>query len=287
MRARSQQRESLVVDRNRQVALLLADAELRAAVPPSDRVVAERLVTAPTVELPPGAWTADSLGADGRAFAALLLRGLVTREVAVAARHTAELFGPGDILHPWRTPSSEVGSTSRWGSGTAVLVAMLDDRFIAAARRWPRLFGIVHDRLAEQLERAAARAAIMALPRVDERVLGVFWQLADRWGTVRADGVVVDIALTHELIGQLIGAQRPTVTLALQALDRDGLVRRKADGGWLLSPQSIDLLAPVVAVGSIHTAGPSRATGLDGASSAPVTALADRRDGYGPPRPRE
>src|SRR3954471_12817540 len=159
MRARPQQRESLIVDRNRQVALLRADADLRAAVPASDRVVAERLVTAPAVELGPGAWAAESFGADGRAFAALLLRGLVTREVAVAARHSADLFGPGDILHPWRTVPDGVGGTSRWGSGTAALVAVLDDRFLAAARRWPRLFGVVHDRLAEQLERAAARAS--------------------------------------------------------------------------------------------------------------------------------
>jgi CRP/FNR family cyclic AMP-dependent transcriptional regulator len=287
MRARPQHRESLIAPRNRQVALLRTDADLRAAVPASDRPMAERLVTAPAVELGPGAWTADSFGAEGRGFAALVLRGLVTREIAVAARHSAELFGPGDILHPWRRPPGEVGGTSRWGSGTAVLVALLDDRFIAAARRWPALFGVVHDRLAEQLERAAARAAVVALPRVDERVLGLFWQLAERWGTVRPDGVVVDLALTHELIGQLIGAQRPTVTLALQALDRDGLVRRTAEGGWLLSPQSIDLLAPPLAVGPIHTATASRPTSGDAVSSAPVTAIADRRDGHGPPRPRE
>src|SRR3954471_6090524 len=284
MRARPQQRESLIVDRNRQVALLRADADLRAAVPASDRVVAERLVTAPAVELGPGAWAAESFGADGRAFAALLLHGLVTREVAVAARHSADLFGPGDILHPWRTVPDGVGGTSRWGSGTAALVAVLDDRFLAAARRWPRLFGVVHDRLAEQLERGASRAAVMVLPRVDARVLGVFWQLAKRWGTVRADGVVVDLALTHELIGQLIGAQRPTVTLALQALDRDGLLRRRADGDWLLSPESRDLLAAAPAFGPVQTAARSRAAGRDGGVSAPLSTIPDRRDGSSSPR---
>jgi CRP/FNR family transcriptional regulator, cyclic AMP receptor protein len=287
MRAGHQQRERLLVDRNRHVALLRADADLRAAVPASDRAVAERLVIVPAIELDPGAWTAESLGADGHAFAALLLRGLVTREIAVAARHSADLFGPGDILHPWRTSPRGVGGPSRWASGTRVLAAILDDRFLAAARRWPGLFGVVHDRLAEQLDRAAARAAVMVLPRVDERVLGLFWQLAERWGKVRPDGVVVELALTHELIGQLIGAQRPTVSLALQALDRDGLLQRNADGSWLLAPESIDLLAPAAAVGAIHTAAPSRGAGRDGARSAPVTALADRRDGHGPPNPLE
>jgi CRP/FNR family transcriptional regulator, cyclic AMP receptor protein len=286
MTAGSRQAESFDVARDRHVALLRADADLRAAVPAPEVAVAERLVVAPAVELDPGTWTADDLGASGGAFAALLVRGLVTRERAVAGRRSAELLGPGDVFHPWRTSSGGVGGGSRWASGTTVLVARLDDRFVAAARRWPGLFRVVHDRLAEQLEGAAARAAIMALPRVEERVLGLFWQLAERWGKVRTDGVVVELALTHELIGHLIGAQRPTVSLALRALDQDGLLQRSPDGGWLLSPQSRDLLAAVPAIGPIRTVAPGRAASSEGAGGAPVTAIADRRDGSGPSGPR-
>jgi CRP/FNR family cyclic AMP-dependent transcriptional regulator len=282
MTAGSQQVESLAVDRNRHVALLRADVDLRAAVPGSDLAAAERLVVAPAVELDPGMWTAESLDADGDAFAALLVRGLVTREIAIAGRRSAELLGPGDVFHPSRTLATGLGTTSRWASATTALVAILDDRFVGAARRWPRLFDVVHDRLADQLERASARAAIIALPRVEERVLGLFWQLAERWGKVRTEGVVVELVLTHELIGQLIGAQRPTVSLALQALDRDGLLRRSADGDWLLSAESRDLLAAAPAFGPVQTAVRSRGGG--GGGGAPLSSIPDRRDGSSSPR---
>jgi CRP/FNR family transcriptional regulator, cyclic AMP receptor protein len=78
-------------------------------------------------------------------------------------------------------------------------------------------------------------AAISAWPRVEERVLALFWQLADRWGVVRPDGVVIELALTHATIGHLVGAQRPTVSLALHALAEAGLLRRGDTGAWTLS----------------------------------------------------
>jgi len=51
---------------------------------------------------------------------------------------------------------------------------------------------------------------------------------------VSGDGVVVPLALTHRILGQLVGARRPTVSTALSELaDRQELVRR-GDGSWLL-----------------------------------------------------
>jgi hypothetical protein len=44
----------------------------------------------------------------------------------------------------------------------------------------------------------------------------------------------VRLRLTHELIGQLVGAKRPTVSLALRELDERGTVYRRSDGSWLL-----------------------------------------------------
>ena len=45
---------------------------------------------------------------------------------------------------------------------------------------------------------------------------------------------MIPLALTHRILGQLVGARRPTVSTALSELaERDELVRR-ADGSWLL-----------------------------------------------------
>jgi CRP/FNR family transcriptional regulator, cyclic AMP receptor protein len=240
--------------RRSRVPLLQVDAGLRAAVPERERPLAERAVLVPCQELGPGPWRTESLGADGDALATLIVRGLATREITIAGRRSAELLGPGDVFHPWSTSNPVLPTTSRWASGSSALIALLDGRFVAAARRWPQLFAVVHERLAEQLERATLRAAIMALPRVEQRILGMFWHLAERWGTVRSDGVVLELAVTHELIGQLIGAQRPTVSLALHALAADGLLERTADGAWMLGHDSRATLPEVRPIGTIHTA---------------------------------
>jgi CRP-like cAMP-binding protein len=245
---------ALAANRRSRVALLQVDAGLRAAVPERERPLAERAVLVPGHELGPGQWRTDDLRQDDDALAALVVRGLGTRQITIAGRRSAELLGPGDVFRPWASADPVIPAESRWASGSGVVVAVLDGRFVAAARRWPQLFAVVHERLAEQLERSTMRAAIMSLPRVEQRILGIFWQLAERWGTVRSDGVVVDLAITHELIGQLIGAQRPTVSLALQALAGEGLLQRTSHNSWMLRHDSRDALPEVRTIGTIHTA---------------------------------
>ena len=262
MRARVQRATATEPGSGPRIALLRADAGLRAAVPVDELAVAERVVLAPSCDLDPGMWTPETLGADAEGFAALLIRGLLTHETTIAGRRSADLLGPGDVFHPWRSFDAAIPGTARWASGSTALVAVLDARFIAAARRWPRLYLVIHDRMADQLDRAAARAAIMGLPRVEQRVLGLLWQLAERWGKVHPEGVVLDLALTHELIGQLVGAQRPTVSLAIRALADDDLLRRTDEGAWLLDHDIGGMLPDVRPAGHVHTAGlpPRRAS---------------------------
>jgi len=79
----------------------------------------------------------------------------------------------------------------------------------------------------------AVNMAIVHHPRVETRVHMLLWHFADRWGTVRKDGVLLPVPLTHSLLADLVAAQRPTVSAAIGALQRDGSVER-VDGGWLL-----------------------------------------------------
>jgi CRP-like cAMP-binding protein len=76
--------------------------------------------------------------------------------------------------------------------------------------------------------------ALSHLNRVDVRLLAFFWHLADRWGRVGPEGVIVPLRLTHRTLAQLVGAQRPSVTTALGALAGEGRVTRRDDGTWLL-----------------------------------------------------
>jgi hypothetical protein len=76
--------------------------------------------------------------------------------------------------------------------------------------------------------------AILDQPRLDVRLVLLFWELADRWGTVAPDGVSVPLPLTHQMIGRIIRAQRPSVTAALKELREHGFLRREPDGSWVI-----------------------------------------------------
>jgi hypothetical protein len=55
---------------------------------------------------------------------------------------------------------------------------------------------------------------------------------------------VLPLRLTHRLVGELAGAQRPTVSLAFAALFDDGRVTRRADGSLVLEATSRASLEP-------------------------------------------
>ncbi len=64
--------------------------------------------------------------------------------------------------------------------------------------------------------------------------MALFWHLAEQWGRMTADGIVVPLTLSHRLLGELVGARRPTVSAALAALAHDGRLVRRESGDWLL-----------------------------------------------------
>jgi CRP-like cAMP-binding protein len=96
----------------------------------------------------------------------------------------------------------------------------------------------------QQLERVAVQQLISQLPRAEQRIVALFWHLADRWGYEGPDGVVLPLTLSHEAISRLVGGRRSTVSAALGTLVSDGLVVRLANDTWLLAPASRVLLEP-------------------------------------------
>ena len=102
---------------------------------------------------------------------------------------------------------------------------------------------MIVDRLSERAQRLTITQAISQLNRVDRRLLALFWHLAERWGRVARDGIAVPLVLSHRLIGELVGARRPTVSTALAELARDGQLVRRDDGTWLLTGEPFNVPA--------------------------------------------
>jgi CRP/FNR family transcriptional regulator, cyclic AMP receptor protein len=219
------------------VRLLEADPELGALLAPPRRAEAERELVVRTHRLGVGPWDVSRLsGASADHVGLLLLDGVLSRELVVADQVSAELLGPGDLVRPWQGASSAglLPVQAVWSVLSSVTLAVLDRRFAAEAARYPEVTAALFERLGERSLRLATTQAISQLTRVDRRLKALFWHLAERWGRVSGDGVVVPLALTHRILGQLVGARRPTVSTALSELaEREELIRRP-DGSWLL-----------------------------------------------------
>ena len=189
-----------------------------------------------TVEIPRGTWEpAATAMTTTDTFGLLMLDGLVLREVLLAGVPTSQLVIPGEMVEPSTgDPSPLCGDQVTWRVVEPTRVALLGNRFLSAVQRHPRLLVALHRRHAAQLRRATRYAAIVHLPRVEQRVLTLMCALAEERGRVAADGITVALDLTHEHLGRLVGARRPTVSLALKALADDGLLRRRGDE-WLIA----------------------------------------------------
>ena len=219
------------------VRLLEEDPDLGSLLSSSRREDAERELVVRVHRLGVGVWDVSRLeGAGSDHVGLLLLDGVVAREVIVADHVSAELLGPGDLLRPWQAPShsSLLPVDVLWSVLSPASFAVLDRRFAAELARWPEVTAALFDRLGERSLRLATTQAISQLTRVDRRLKALFWHLAERWGRVGGDGVVIPLALTHRILGQLVGARRPTVSTALSELGERGELVRRADGSWLL-----------------------------------------------------
>lgn len=172
-----------------------------------------------------------------------MLSGVVMSEASIAGRPCVRLVTPGEIVL-FDEPESSSTSAS-WG--LVVLadarVAVLDDRLLAIAQRWPRLLSAILKRAGQQSQQALLQQAISQLPRVEDRLLALVWSIADRQGVARPDGVWVPMTLSHDTLAQMVGARRPTITLALRSLTEEGVLHAEK-GGWLIARDSVKLLSP-------------------------------------------
>jgi hypothetical protein len=232
------------------VVVLDADPELAERLDGDRLVQARRLSVTRALQRRAGVWDAREdapLAHDGLGL--LVLEGLLVRRVGMAGRHGAELLGAGDVLQPAQDDggAATLVFAATWRVLAPLRLAVLDLAWMGRLAPYPEVMAALATRIMLRSRRLAALLAIVQHPRLEDRLRLLFWELADRHGRVTRDGVRLDLPLTHELLADLIGASRPSVSTALGRLERGGHLRR-TEGGWLVlsapPPTAGDPVAP-------------------------------------------
>jgi CRP/FNR family cyclic AMP-dependent transcriptional regulator len=247
-------RPSARMSRSDRVSVLRADPDLAEGVPADRLVAAERELTAPVAMIRRGPW--DGGGEMERGVGSLgllVLEGLIVRRVGHAGGYGAELLGRGDVLRLREHPGQDVAP---WFETMLHVIqpgriAILDDGFSDRLRDHPQVAVNIVGRAMARSHLLTVSMAVAHYPRIERRLFATFWLLAQRWGTVSAEGVHLRLPLTHAILADLTASRRPSVTLALAQLERAGLLQRRGTDWVLLGSSPASLELPRVAVGAI------------------------------------
>lgn len=188
------------------------------------------------------------IGADDlprAAFGLLVLDGLIVRRLTVRTYTGAELLAESDLVRPWTFEGevSSIPATAAFHALTDVELAVLDQRFLQVAARVPELSVALVDRSVDRARMESFFLTVRAVVRIEERLLLTLWHLAERYGRVTPDGVLLRLPrVSHDLLGEMIGARRPSVTVAVNGLERRGLISRRGRGTWILSGEPHEAL---------------------------------------------
>jgi CRP/FNR family cyclic AMP-dependent transcriptional regulator len=226
--------------------ILAHDPDLAQHLSGEQLVAAAQACVARTLRMAAGPW--DPLAEAGEihdAIGLLILEGLVLRRLGLAGRFGAELLGEGDLLRPWQheDQGTSIPRTRGWRVLRRGRVAVLDAEFALRAGRYPEVISNLFGRAIRRSRHMAVNMAIIHQPRIDLRLHMFFWDLADRFGTVRPDGIHIPVRLTHAMLADLVAARRPTVTKALGELTERGLVMWTGEDWMLAGDPPVELEA--------------------------------------------
>lgn len=231
----------------RSINLLEAEPWLCAGLRIEDAEEAKRTLQVPVLTLAPGPWAANG---PHPAVGWLITSGRMSRGLHVddAPAHGLELLGDGDLIRPWtfNGAAGSVPSRADWELLSEAELAVLDLAFVRATMRWPRIGINLLDAAVERSRVLSYYLTTRQVTRLEIRILLTLWQLADRWGRVGSGGVVVELPrLTHEMIGRMIAARRPSVTSGIGHLRELGLIETGPNGRWVLHGDPVDVLREV------------------------------------------
>lgn len=154
--------------------------------------------------------------AQGRAK--VVLFGETGRELTLRVLGPGEFFGEETVLEPGIAPSSLVAIEE------TLLIVIDRGAFLALLERQPLATLRLVRHLAERTRRSDALIGGLALHDVGARLVRALIDLGEAQGEPRDDGVFIRRRPTQQDLANMVGTSRESVSRALSAMARRGLV---------------------------------------------------------------
>lgn len=195
----------------------------------------ELFATAPQAELPCGAVQSVSSLPDARVL--VVEEGFVVLRTTDPATSRGVVLchgGRGTVL-PFVLPSHDV--VALVDSRLRVITPNAYERLLAVPEAAQALLRGIEGIVRQQQRTVVGLASSHHVDRLRAKLL----QLAEDDGRVCRDGVLLQLPITHELLAEMIGSARETVTRAVDALEQNGFLRRRK-GGYVLrvAPEALE-----------------------------------------------
>jgi CRP-like cAMP-binding protein len=168
-------------------------------------------------------------------------------------RSTIAVAGPWELVeegamcgsaHRCRAVAGEASSIQRLKGGAALRAIQRSEPTLAALLAAQTL----------DLERARRFLGGGTHPSAASRLASVVLELADRWGEPKGDGVFFPQRVTHQLLADLAGEHRSTVTTTLNDWLYDGILGTAKRGLWVADAGRLGKIA-----GSLRGGGEAQA----------------------------
>ena len=209
-------------------------------------------------------WLLDGLDEDEKRLASRILETCAAHHLPAAARRRigdldraeALLVENGFVVVRASSPSARQVVVAEGGGGSILLGPSEWEHVQALTDSWttvlplagledllaiPSVAAILFRRLGTALRIRQDATSYLANVRHVDRVRLKLLQLAEQFGRVHPDGIRLEFPLTHDLLAEMIGSARETVTRCLDELQRSGFVVRDGHSYRLLvSPGTLD-----------------------------------------------
>jgi CRP/FNR family cyclic AMP-dependent transcriptional regulator len=222
------------------VRLLDCDVELGLGLDGRQRRILRDLLIVESYTLRPGVdesfrenWARVTTGAW-----LMIIDGVCARRVETGSGVFAELLGAGDLLDLQADPDDDAAPNDSLVVFEQTPVAILTESVLARAARFPNLHRILLKRATARARRLSKQLAINHVVGIDRRIELLFAHLSQRWGRVTRDGIVLELSLTNETLGHIVGGCPQSVSTAVNNLIRRRVIQRRDADGWLIHPDA-------------------------------------------------